>query len=100
MNARTKERQRWHRELSAYWQEKGPIEYCEFRFPGCFGTYGLAPAHSKKRRFIDSKEEYFEVAAACLHCHRELDEKMSHSDMKQAVKDAIRRRDVQKQSDH
>jgi hypothetical protein len=93
MNARTKERNRWHRELSAHWQ-KNPITVCEVRFKGCWGTYGLAPAHSRKRRKIESKDQYFEVVAACQFCHRKLDEQMPQDEMEAAVKRIIEQREV------
>lgn len=91
MNARYKERKRWQRELSIYWQAN-PISYCEVRFTGCFGTYGLAPAHSRKRRMIENKEQYFEVVAACQFCHDQLDQRMTHEEMEWAVKDIISNR--------
>ncbi len=93
MNERWKERKRWHRDLSAYWQQH-PITTCEVRLPGCFGTFGLAPAHSKKRRDIHTKADYFEVVASCLHCHRILDEQMSHDEMESTVKKIIELREV------
>lgn len=83
----------WHRELAARWAAN-PITYCEVRLPGCFGTYGLHPAHSLKRRFIDSKEKYFEVVAACNFCGSYLDEKMSHDEMERTVKRIIESRNV------
>jgi hypothetical protein len=91
MNARTRERSKWRRELSAYWQQN-PITTCEVRFKGCWGTYGLAPAHSRKRRKIESKDQYFEVVAACLYCHRKLDEQMSQDEMEATVKQIIANR--------
>lgn len=78
----------WQRELSQYWQQR-PIEYCEVRLEGCFGTFGLAPAHSRKRREIETKDQFFEVVAACLNCHRKLDEQMSHEEMEATVKQII-----------
>lgn len=85
------DRKRWHRELAKHWQTR-PIETCEVRFKGCFGTYGLAPAHSRKRRRIETKEQYFEVVAACNFCHRRLDEQMSHEEMELKVKETINHR--------
>lgn len=87
----SKKHKPWHRELSAYWQAN-PITYCEVRLKGCWGTYGLSPAHSRKRRKIETKEQYFEVVAACGFCHRFLDEKMSHEEMEQTVKAVIQQR--------
>jgi len=90
-NSNSAERRKWHRELLAEWMSKG-IAVCEFRFDGCMPTFGLALAHSRKRRMIENREQYFEVGLACQQCHRQLDEKMSHSDMEQAVKDIIAKR--------
>jgi hypothetical protein len=89
-----KERKRWHRELAAYWKQN-PITTCEVRFQGCFGTFGLAPAHSRKRRMIENKEQFFEVVAACQFCHRKLDEQMSHAEMEQTVKQIINNRQTE-----
>lgn len=56
------------------------------------GGYMLTPAHSRKQRFIQTKEQYFEIAIACIPCHKILDEKMTHEEMYQAVLNAITRR--------
>ena len=84
----------WHRELADHWKRKGVIEYCEVRMPGCFGTYGLSPAHSKDRDEIHNKEDFFEVVAACGKCHTELDHKMSKDARLILVKEIIEQRDV------
>lgn len=91
---RSKERRRWQRELAAYWKAS-PISYCEARLSGCVGSFGLSPAHSKKRRFIRTKEDYFEVVAACQNCHQQLDQKMSHTEMEAKVKEIINARQHQ-----
>ena len=88
-----KQRRSWHRELSDHWKRR-EITTCEVRFPGCWQTYGLAPAHSRKRRHIENKEQYFEVVAACQFCHRQLDEQMSHEDMEKTVKQIIADRTI------
>lgn len=59
---------------------------------GCFGTYGLAPAHSKKRREIENKEDFFEVVAACSRCHEKLDQEMTHEEMRDTVRRIIHNR--------
>ena len=69
------------------------IEYCELRFEGCQGAYGLAPAHSKDRRDIHTKQDFFEVVAACAKCHFHIDREMSKEDRLQLVRDVIARRD-------
>lgn len=91
MNNRTKLHRKWHKELMAEWSRKD-INFCEFGFDGCMRTFGNALAHSRKRRFIDSKEAYWEVGLACQKCHEVLDQKMTHEEMEQAVKDVIDRR--------
>ena len=82
----------WHRQLAEYWKRKGIIEYCEVRFPGCYGTYGLAPAHSKDRNDIHSKEEFFEIVAACEKCHFTLDREMPKDERLAIVKRVIESR--------
>lgn len=62
--------------------------------PGCFGTYGLSPAHSKDRNEIHSKEDYFEVVAACNFCHTALDHKMSKDARLIFVKAIIEKRNA------
>lgn len=89
---RSKIRAAWQRELSAYWQQRGMPNYCEARLPGCINLY-LSPAHSRKRREIETREQYFEICWACENCHRKLDEQMSHAEMEQAVKWVIERRE-------
>jgi hypothetical protein len=87
---RSKERQKWHKELKKIWQS-GP-QVCEFRYEGCTVGFMLTPAHSRKRRHIQTKEDYFEIAIACLNCHRILDEKMNHETMRAEVLRAIANR--------
>ena len=89
----SKKHQAWARALSKYWQERGTIDFCEFRFEGCFGTYGLHPAHSLKRRKIRTREEFFEVGAACGYCGSYLDEKLGPEEMYNAVREVIARRE-------
>jgi hypothetical protein len=93
--ATARERKKWARELAEHWRDRPRPEYCEVRFQGCFGTYGLAPAHSRKRRKIESKAQFFEVVAACLFCHRQMDEKMSHDEMESTVQRIIKQRESQ-----
>ncbi len=79
----------WHRELARHWQNRGVIEYCEVRLTGCFGSYGLSPAHSLDRDEIHTKEDFFEVVAACGFCHTALDQKMSKDERLAIVKELI-----------
>lgn len=65
---RSKERQAWQKELSAYWQERGMPNYCEVQAIVCINIY-LSPAHSKDRFDIYTKEDFFEIVWACEKCH-------------------------------
>lgn len=92
MGSTAKQRRRWHLMLKAQWQGK-EITTCEVRFDGCVGSFGLAPAHSRKRRLIETREQYFEVVAACQKCHEILDQNMSHETMEATVKSIIAKRE-------
>jgi hypothetical protein len=78
-----------------YWQNRGVIEWCEVRFPGCQGRYGLSPAHSLDRDEIQTRDEFFEVVAACNVCHKVLDHKMSKEARLAKVKEVIEQRESQ-----
>lgn len=90
---RARDRQKWQRELSLKWQQT-PIETCELRFPGCFGTYGLAPAHSKDRFDIHTQADFGEVVAACEKCHWHIDREMPKDERLRIVKAAIADRTI------
>jgi len=75
----------------AEWQHKG-INSCEFGYDGCMQTFGQALAHSRKRRYITSKEQYWEVGLACQKCHEHLDNVLSHEEMESEVQRIIQRR--------
>lgn len=77
--------------MSAYWQSH-PVTYCELRFPGCFGTYGLAPAHSRDRRDIHTAADFGEVVAACEKCHWHIDREMPKDERLRIVKEVIANR--------
>lgn len=91
MTPRKRQHNAWNRQLSAYWKQN-PIETCEVRFEGCFGTYGLGPAHSLRRFKIRTKEEFFEVVAACMKCHETLDQKMTPEACQAKVREIIHNR--------
>lgn len=91
-STRAKQVAAWHKELHAEWQLKN-INHCEFGYDKCMRTFGLALAHSKKRRFITDKEAYWEVCLACVKCHEWLDNVLSHEQMEAEVKRIIRERD-------
>lgn len=86
------DRKRWYRPVAEHWRQN-PITYCEVRFEGCFGTYGLSPAHSRDRRDIETPEQMAEVVAACGKCHTQLDHKMAKDEREQKVKQVIADRD-------
>lgn len=59
---------KWAVELLAYFNAIGVDEHCEWRT--CTSHFGLAPAHSKKRRFIGlDRGLYFEAANLCVKHH-------------------------------
>lgn len=67
--------------------EAAGITRCEM----CFGTFALGFAHSKKRRFIQTDEDWEEVALLCQPCHEKI-EHSGHDNMLAAVREIIRRR--------
>lgn len=85
-STRSKQRQAWDRELKAEWAMKG-IDRCE----QCYGTFGLSLAHSKKRRFIENKADYWEVALLCQTCHTNI-EYSGHENMANVVREIIANR--------
>ncbi len=59
---------KWAKELLTYFNQIGVDEHCEWR--NCTSHFGLAPAHSKKRRFIGlDRGLYFEAANLCVKHH-------------------------------
>lgn len=66
---RSRERQRWDRELKA-WLQKHLPEQCE----SCGTSYGLTVMHATKRRFIRTREDYFRAALVCWPEHQSFDE--------------------------
>ena len=83
------------------------ITECELKLPGCMRTFGLAFAHSLKRRFIsppknildnDAWEQYRkiwrEVVLACQYCHSIIEAygEKKEPKMSTAVRDCIKRR--------
>ena len=59
------------------------IETCEIRFPGCMGTFGIAPAHKQPREWYRTKPELLyhrdHWRAACQWCHEILDNRAKTS---------------------
>lgn len=86
MNARTKQHKAWDRELKREWHARGQ-NGCEL----CGDTFGQALAHSRKRRFIDTKELYWEVALLCHTCHERI-EHSGHEAMEAEIKRIIESR--------
>lgn len=72
------------------------INYCEARYNGCAGTFGLAFAHRFKRRLIPKEEpqrseELRTVAYLCVKCH-ELLEHSGHEIMYNSITKIIEER--------
>lgn len=83
---------RVRRQLKAEFEARG-ITRCEFNLsPDCKRDNWLSFAHSKKRRFITTDAELRECALACTPCHNELDLRMTHAEMYDAVRNVIARR--------
>lgn len=64
--------------------ESAGITRCE----ECYGTFGLAFAHSKKRRFIQTDEDWMDVALLCQPCHERI-EFSGHDNMYAEIKRII-----------
>lgn len=66
-NSHTQDKKRWHGELLQFYADNG-ITCCEWE--GCNSTFGVAPAHCKKQRFLRDRTEYFRAAYLCtVHHH-------------------------------
>lgn len=70
-------------ELKKQFKEWG-VTRCEI----CAGTFALSFAHSKKRRFIYSEDDWREVALLCQSCHDRV-EHSGHQKMYETIKDVI-----------
>ena len=66
-------------ELKGKFESMG-VTRCEL----CYGTFGLSFAHSKKRRFIQTEEDWREVALLCQPCHEKI-EFSGHEEMYNAI---------------
>ena len=84
MNARANLHKKWHRELKEFWLTNDMPTACEV----CGATWPVALAHSKKRRMIQDRDDYFEVALLCQTCHEEV-EFSGHENMERAIKEII-----------
>lgn len=65
--------QRANREMKAYCVDHD-IRSCEFRLPGCLGSYALSFAHKHKRRYYYDQPvsllwDRSEWRLACQNCH-------------------------------
>ena len=81
----------WDRELKRHLFETLGIEWCE----SCGTSYGLTVMHSMKRRFIQTKEDYFQAAVVCLREHQSYDEGVGenvHERMKEFVDGLVAKR--------
>jgi CO dehydrogenase/acetyl-CoA synthase beta subunit len=83
MGKRTEKWNRVKNKLKAKFEAAG-IMRCEL----CYGTFGLAFAHSKKRRFIQTDEDWEEVALLCQPCHEKI-EFSGHDNMYEAIRNII-----------
>lgn len=92
VGARTRHSRKVWRKVKCYLASIG-INSCEFRYLGCTPFDSLTPAHSKKRREFETEDDWAEIAIACTHCHKVLDEQMSHVEMLGAVRSAIANRE-------
>lgn len=70
----------------AEWDARGQ-NGCEI----CGSTFGQALAHSKKRRMIENKTDYWEVALLCVTCHADI-EYSGHENMANTVRQIITNR--------
>lgn len=67
--------------------EAAGITRCEM----CNGSFALSFAHSKKRRFIYTDDDWEEVALLCQTCHDRI-EHSGHDNMYNSVMEVIRNR--------
>lgn len=92
MNNRAKQHRKWHRELKQYLMGDLNIDYCE----SCGTSYKLSIMHSMKKRYIQTREDYFEAAIVCLPEHQSYDEGTGdnvHERMADFVRGLIAQRD-------
>lgn len=87
MGKRTDKWNRVRAKLKKKFEAMG-ITRCEV----CFGTFGLAFAHAKKRRFIQTDDDWEEVALLCQPCHEKI-EFAGHDKMYESVTKIIANRD-------
>lgn len=98
MNALKRQQEIWARELIKWISSLG-ITHCEW--PGCTSTFGVAPAHSLKRRFIGwSKSLYFEAVYLCGQHHHYIEygdskHRGTHRRMRRLILVLLRRRKIQ-----
>lgn len=88
-----RERRRWTKELNKWFLTLG-IYSCEVKHKDCLGGWLCGLAHSRKRRKIENKEQFFEVVLACVKCHEWLDNILSHEEMEAKVKEIIAKRNI------
>jgi len=86
MGKRTDKWNRIKAKLKTKFEAMG-VTRCEL----CFGTFGLAFAHSKKRRLITTDEDWEEVALLCQPCHEKI-EFSGHDNMAEAIRAIITER--------
>ena len=74
------------RAIIAQMCEEMGLDSCEVGLSGCMGTFGVAPAHKRKRVFyngdVELLSDYRQWICMCIHCHnltevdRELNEEI------------------------
>lgn len=87
MSTRAKQNKKWHAELKKWWTDNAMPQVCEV----CGANWPIALAHSKKRRYILTREDYFTVALLCQAHHEEL-EFSGHENMEKGILEIIARR--------
>jgi len=70
VSARSKKHLTWHKQLRRYLLEELQLSQCE----SCGTRFNLTIMHATKRRFIQSREDYFRAALVCQPEHQSYDE--------------------------
>lgn len=66
--------------------EEENITTCELKFPGCEGSFGIAPCHRHPRVWyrgiIELLSDFKQWIAGCNHCHAILDDRSKTTEEK------------------
>lgn len=71
--------------------EEWGVTQCELGYEGCFVNNFLGFAHSKRRRFVHTEEDWGCVLLACQSCHEILDRK-PHRETERVVLEGVQER--------